>query len=132
MDEVKFRAWNTRNKEMMYLDDYDYLDLNGKQFVTYEVWGFGYNELMQYTGLKDKDGKEVYEGDVVSLLFDGIKHRVMKHRVEYITQMGAWSLMPLLFHTEMQKQFTTPSYVEFEILGNIYENPELMEGRKII
>lgn len=74
--------------------------------------------LMQYTGLKDKNGKEIWEGDVVKF----------GKKPENLTQIGpinwnqkAWAFNP----------FTKPKYGKkriFEVVGNIYENPELIKS----
>jgi uncharacterized phage protein (TIGR01671 family) len=75
--------------------------------------------LMQYTGLKDKNGKEIYESDIVNIDYG---NTIVRAEVEYCicgfrgtTDSDAWEL---------------DGYVNIEIIGNIYENPELLEGRQ--
>jgi len=60
--EIKFRAWNKENKKMDYfhLTHGDSYGIGGDIFPEYEI--------MQYTGLKDKNGKEIYEGDIMKVL----------------------------------------------------------------
>lgn len=82
-------------------------------------------ELMQFTGLKDKNGKEVFEGDVIrdSDGFEGI--------VQYDKSYGMYGIaylptksngIDMTFEELKDKYWNT-----FEVVGNIYENPELLE-----
>lgn len=83
--------------------------------------------LMQYTGLKDRNGKEIYEGDVVSNGLDGV--------VEYFSDL-TWDggcLHPG-FYCQEWFEFNEPcelayphNFDDCEVIGNIYENPELLE-----
>lgn len=81
-----------------------------------------HHELMQYTGLKDKNGKEIYEGDIVRLTPNrGVEDDKIvtgpvvmgKHGV-YVGNDG-WQNYGIHTH-----------WIETEIIGNIYENPELL------
>jgi hypothetical protein len=75
--------------------------------------------LMQYTGLKDKNGKEIYEGDILRFYLDG---------EEFHTS-------PVSFHAEMSAFVLTEPVPEdmfvkecgYEVIGNIYESPELLK-----
>lgn len=121
--EIKFRAWDKETKSMIK-----------------EVWEIGlksnYNqpwligddkrtdnfELMQYTGLKDKDGKEIYEGDVVRIWADPKDYNGYKgHNYIGVVEWDEFILGFILSDGHGLKDF------EFiEIVGNIYENPELL------
>jgi len=119
MREIKFRAWDNLRKKML---------CKGVKFMIYEdgSWsgvdaisgGVLVEEddiLMQYTGLKDKNGKEIYEGDIVKFSGRG------KWIVEWESGENdgySW------------EGYSTPiksDYKTFEIIGNIYENPELIK-----
>ncbi len=121
MREVKFRAWDAKNKRLFYLDRHGLLDSGAEQimFVCSDLSGDPKRfEWMQYTGLKDKNGKEIYEGD----------------RWQY----GKGGFIGIVEFKYSQWQFTEApdspctSYPYFysnaergEVIGNIYENPEL-------
>lgn len=83
--------------------------------------------LMQYTGLKDINGKEIYEGDIVEFSFE-----YYGERYHYITQNGIIKFTGLGFIFWVAEDeayyFTELNYdseADIEIIGNIYENPEL-------
>jgi len=112
--EIKFRAWDKENKEM-----FDVFQLT--KFVDGEYIASKYIEsikdtrsyktppLMQYTGIKDKNGVEIYDGDIVN---DGF----LKHKVDFSSGMFHISLTPL---SKWSK--------EIEVIGNVWENPELIK-----
>mgnify|MGYP001493657480 CR=1 FL=1 len=116
MREIKFRAWDKTFKKMHKVDAIDWFE--GWCYCDNEKMDEGRLELMQYTGLKDANGKEIYEGDIISW-FDG-----EKRNVEIIWKYGSWQISDndedtmSLFHYE--------EYVH-EVIGNIYENPELIK-----
>lgn len=82
MREIKFRAWDGKR---MYYDPNDfYLRMDGSCFDVFEGEMdepiCGQPILMQYTGLKDKNGKEIYEGDIVKTSYH---HGAIKHKGDY-------------------------------------------------
>jgi len=120
MREIKFRAWNLRyawgekiSKKMVFFDIVS-LDGNLVLGLTAEnKSAYGYIEddtiIMQYTGLKDSHGKEIYEGDIVYLAGYGF------YEVE-------WPFIQL-YESSFENDIG-------EIIGNIYENQELLSGGK--
>ena len=109
MREIKFRAWNDETMSMVRAKLVENESLN---FV--DERGF---TLSQYTGLKDKSGKEIYEGDVVRNPDDEpqiIDKVVWKH--------NGWVLQS--FKDDWDTSSITSNLI---IIGNIYENPELIE-----
>jgi uncharacterized phage protein (TIGR01671 family) len=120
MRTIKFRAWDKERKEMIQPHDGDFIKWHAPS-----NWKDCY-ELMQYTGLKDKNGKEIYEGDIVSARlasntagFTGYVHYLnAQYWVNYIGYESYYQSLIYLHGAE---------YEPIEVIGNIYENPELIE-----
>lgn len=124
MREIKFRAWIKKAKEMVPVTEILF-DFNRKNiFRCTPRFGFdntedSYAVLMQFTGLFDKNGKEIYEGDVVSAWSTGVKTiGEVKQRND-----GMWFIYPPLWHFNPNSKGRD----DVEIIGNIYENPELLK-----
>lgn len=127
MENLKFRAWNKEFKNMIYTDD-DLLvcvSNNGIELTDIsETIGVSDGdikdfELMQSTGLKDKNGTEIYEGDIVKNIYDEF----------YVIK---W--FDAAFHLEEKYNggfdcLELYSGDNHKVMGNIYENPELLEGK---
>jgi uncharacterized phage protein (TIGR01671 family) len=126
---IKFRAWIRTEKRIVSVSNLRFIDgvvsiAYGGDFHVY------YNqeeiELMQFTSLKDKNGKEIWEGDIV--LNHNEKFEVvfekggfnLKKKGSFQTPTGHW----------LSNSFHISSYSEkvMHVIGNIYENPELLEG----
>jgi hypothetical protein len=113
MREIKFRAWMIAGKYMKSWEDLEHMN-----FWAYANHG-GIWELMQYTGLKDKNGKEIYEGDIV------IHHYF--HETGTVIWQQSQSRYALEYLSDKKTQELFPiDTAMFEIIGNIYENPELL------
>ena len=124
----KFRAWVKTEKCFA-----DYIE--SIRFYINEIdlcWGgicesdcFDFNDviLMQSTGLKDKNGKEIFEGDIVKMSKDVYSeptyYEVVRHRG------GAYRLESKQHGCELWLRHT-----DCEVVGNIYENPELLEDKE--
>lgn len=110
MREIKFRAWGTNINEYMGIPNKpsDVVNILG-ELINRGTW-----TIEQYTGLKDKNGKEIYEGDIVKL-WDREPEMVVWDNL-----IGAYD--PLSWET-----FDTD---ECEVVGNIHENPELIGGKE--
>jgi hypothetical protein len=130
--EIKFRAWFPEAKRMIrfggtfgmnaeynrlcfdiFTDDCTqlYQHLAGESYIP-----SGKFELMQFTGLHDKNGVETYEGDIVKTQYEGT------HTIEWDDDFALedgtsdWII-----------GFRFPDYADLEVIGNIWENPELLK-----
>lgn len=138
MRDIKFRAWDTKKNQMI-LNVFDrplYLEFSGflhewSAKKTALVRASNYPEeivLMQFTGLKDKNGKEIWEGDVVLVshsttgipLYKGVVTFEEKFARFGIKTNGGSYLEMFGF-----SMFDGDPYAK--VLGNIYENPELLK-----
>lgn len=115
MREIKFRAWDNNAKKMFY--DIRLLFANSLNdcFEEYKECGL---QIMQYTGLKDKDDKEIYEGDIAKVMDATLAV------VKYSESRGAY----YLDHEDKIGDIgLICQYETIGVVGNIYENPELLE-----
>jgi len=124
MREIKFRAWT--GEHMVYFSLFD-PDLDGAYHIIYQEYLEG-KSVMQFTGLKDKNGKEIYEGDICRYRWyindNDIAEEIID-KVEFTDGSFMFHVSPLWEWRKTQK----PWDILLEIIGNIYENPELLEDK---
>lgn len=126
MGEIKFRAWHKEKKYMILIFD------NTKQKNWFLPNLSQKYEIMQYTGLKDKNRENIYEGDILywvdkSKLGDGtLSEKVI---VFWNKELFRWSVKTRLNKNKfcVSDLSDYSNIEEIEIIGNIYENPELLE-----
>ena len=121
MREIKFRAWDKERKEMS--EPFEVLSLgipfrDGNTRYLY----FDENPLMQFTGLGDAKGIEIYEGDILRQ-FPGFGC-AWEERTGIVKYAGA----SFWFDMGTQAFILDDHDCRFEVIGNLYENPELKEG----
>ena len=125
--EIKFRAWLKEEKKMVNVETIDFTDKSMQHLEKNEIIDayllrttfLEDIELMENTGVKDKNGKEIYEGDII----------ICKYGPE-ITMEVKW--VDEGFRT--LGKYNGENYVGYvknsaEVIGNIYENPELLEEK---
>jgi len=126
MRELKFRAWDKFNGIMTYQKNNSFTQryLFFREMADYEHSGNGI-EYMQFTGLKDKNGKEIYEGDIIK----GFEYnpKAPKFDVTFKNGCFCWGDEPLGYDFENHDVNWKPEKSNPEkwatIIGNIYENP---------
>lgn len=126
---IKFRAWDKHDKRFIRQAKYA-VALNG-DVINFDSSGYDFIEsieLMQYTGLKDKNGVEIYEGDIVRVT--DVWGWNTKHQIKYLSDSNypAFDLVPWLEVETNGLTYCMGSDAEIEVIGNIYENPELLEA----
>jgi len=130
--EIKLRAWDRDNKKMIYFDEITFWEDNkfwGQTENNQSLWRGTYKNLilMQYTGLHDKNGKEIYEGDIILGADEGNYEITDKNGCfgfwqEWLTDDGGTKreFCPLYDCNDIWQDI-------IEVLGNIHENPELIK-----
>ena len=125
MREIKFRAWDKRHNRFIVLEKIHFGE-NGPKGVyernelsptTPYIYSIEWIELMAYTGLKDQNGREIYEGDILSLGNNVIA------KVYYADDLAMFRCV-----IEGTEEFDLFAFnQEASIVGNIYENKELLD-----
>ncbi|WP_161877881.1 YopX family protein [Alkalibacterium sp. MB6] len=132
----KFRAWDNEEKWMV---DGLYISFDGDVFTDdvkshdtphreIEITNAERYELMQSTGLKDKNGVEIYEGDVIerTFIFRGAISETFIGIVGYSERTAQYIIKSNVRDEELVNALSKMSL--YEVIGNIYENSELLEG----
>jgi uncharacterized phage protein (TIGR01671 family) len=126
--EIRFRAWNKENNQMELVD---FLGENTLHIKNSEWENREDFELMQYTGLKDKNDKEIYEGDIVKYTDGELIRRTGQITFDCYGFMMEEILKP---NSREMPQIDFLGNIDdfeefvFEVIGNIYQNPEILEN----
>jgi uncharacterized phage protein (TIGR01671 family) len=132
--EIKFRALNIYKKEMCYdfilnsrgsfFDVYseceDTCHCGAQEYGIQRESSIDSDYIMQYTGLKDKNGKEIYEGDLIRLYENNNGFPEVVFKNQYV---GGW----VLVHGDNECSLGARKDYELEIVGNIHENKDLLK-----
>lgn len=122
--EIKFRAWGENIKEYLSANGKTPLPLTLKMLAEGCVYDPDLWEFEQYTSLKDKNGKEIYEGDIIQCHLSPISSIIFTGVVEF--RPGC--IMFKNFADGGSYAFNFLGAIE-AVIGNIHENPELLENK---
>src|SRR5687768_657081 len=123
MREIKFRAWDGKEKQWLPAAVFGILGsgygihYNG-MWQTFDADRF---TVSQFTGLKDKNGVAVFEGDIVQPYTGGYKAEICQ--IKYLERAFCMAL------PEDTQKMDCVWYYDFEVIGNIYEHPELLDTK---
>ena len=120
--EIKFRAWSKATEKMM---DWDFIKSHGN---LNKLLCLGHVKVMQFTGLTDKNGKEIYEGDIIRLRTNFLKNAKKEEPEDYSEHIYTVTFFDGMFALcrglPFNNGFVTGGVIE--IIGNVFENPELL------
>lgn len=130
MREIKFRAWDEKYKEMVYVDLRFLVENFNRDNVSFGDGNLESYKWMQFTGLKDKNGKEIYEGDILDIIAE---HSHYHKRVVEFSHRKMGFVLRKKHNGESYNDGEISSYsqshgkiMDHEIIGNIWENPDLL------
>ncbi len=138
-ENIKFRIYDTVEKEMFYQEDIAYINFNSGIASIYQENGYDYlinfngddGEIMRNTGIKDKNGIEIYEGDIIRVVksdskINGVVKYGIRRRNDTFVEKNE-----LGFYVDWSSELYWRRDLIFwsrkcEVIGNIYKNLELM------
>ena len=119
--KIKFRAWDKRHNSMEYINDLYWFEENGIHDFNNDNYIF-----MQNTGLKDKNGKEIYDSDIVKVTWGSGK--IVFYEAKYCESLGYRYLRDTK-NKEDDDIICIYDYSQMDVIGNVFNNPELLKNK---
>ena len=135
MREYKFRCWDTENKEMLKVQELDFEDTfyGGRLSIRTDKYNDYFDMedmvLMQYTGLKDKNGNEIYEGDIIFIKGE-TKLLDIKGKVEYSNILAQFIITNTGNIVNEAEPLGDYEEEDIEKIGNVWEDSDLLNDNK--
>lgn len=144
MRDLEFRAWWKDTKRFLDCDEW-YMTCSGAKYLHYAVMPYKDDNFIieQYTGLKDKNGQRIFEGDIVEAMIDGVwgtgKNSVSFGKVKWkleviyndIRYMDVFRVIGSKNSPDRIYYLFDKELSELEVIGNIHETPELLEAQNV-
>ncbi len=130
MREIEFRGKKENDEKWLYGDlSYGGPENNHKKFASINIWEDGLKvgyvvkqeTIGQYTGLKDKNGKMIYEGDIIKFIYENKEkiRAIVFEKGEFLAKDDTTAFGPTFRHIRLCSNI--------EVIGNIYDNPESLK-----
>ena len=119
MRDIRFRIWDMKHENFCYMS-WSYIDgkdNNGRYMYVGEIEKLNYSSIQEYIGKKDKNVTEIYEGDILNT----------PSGTKYVVRFSNGGFCWCLLKDEKVKFWFSDSHPDFEVIGNIHQNPELLE-----
>lgn len=131
--EIKFRAWHKKARKMFPVIGWMQGDYGPDDSCVYAIDEHGVTvrmadglvELLQFTGLQDKNERDIYEGDIIEFsIFPEPEQEAKRIRDTVVWKHGCFGL-----GKRIELLGGMPSYRGIEVIGNVHEHPELLKGK---
>jgi uncharacterized phage protein (TIGR01671 family) len=126
--EIKFRAWDKEKKEIVY-DNFSLCSPKCAEFIVWNERNYKNVELMQYTGLKDKNGKEIYEGDIITQKKGNLIAAYNSGGACFCFTKDIKDIDAETYIMGSNREQRKSELANMEVIGNIYENENLLDNK---